>query len=68
LRFVVVRPLRPGRFDCRSAPDCELDPIERLELEVASAWSDYRIRAEAMWEGIFERLGLAQGFELGETY
>lgn len=39
------------------APECELEPCERLELETESAWSDYRIRADAMWQQIFERFG-----------
>jgi hypothetical protein len=49
-------------------PDRELDICGRTELECESAWSDYRIRADVMWQQIFERLGLDQGYELGETF
>ena len=45
------------RETAKYAPDCELDPIERTELEHDSAWRMYHIRAEAMWQQIFERFG-----------
>lgn len=49
-------------------PDSQLDVCEQTELKVDSLWSDYRIRAEVMWQGIFERLGLNQGYELEESF
>jgi hypothetical protein len=44
------------RYDecCR---DAQLDLCERTELECDSAWSDFRIRQEVMWQQIFERFG-----------
>jgi hypothetical protein len=43
--------------EVRPMPDSELDLCELTDAQCDSAWSDYRIRAEAMWQQIFERFG-----------
>lgn len=42
----------------RFAPDTDLDLWERTDAMVESAWSDYRINAEIMWQRIFDRFDL----------
>ncbi len=50
-------------------PDNQLDLCEQTELLVDSLWSDYRIRAEVMWQQIFDRLGMSpDGMELEATF
>jgi hypothetical protein len=62
-----LKPASGGATQSRTvkyAPDCKLDPHDLLELQIDSAWSDHRIRAEAMWQQIFERFGyLPAGLE-----
>jgi hypothetical protein len=49
-------------------PDSDLDINELTEQRVESAWCDYRIRAETMWDAIFARAGLTRGYDVEETF
>jgi hypothetical protein len=47
-------------------PDRDLDLCERTEMQIASAWSDHRIRQEIMWQQIFERFGYLRAEHVDE--
>lgn len=66
-----LKPASGGANQSRAvkyAPVNELELEEQTELQVDSAWSDYRIQSEAMWQSIFARFGLEQGYDTGETF
>ena len=49
-------------------PDRDLDLCERTELQCDDACRVMQLRNDVMWQVLFERFGVAQGYDIGETF